>query len=33
LEGSEKDNFLEAPRDWRLQGDRFAKPSNEGGFE
>jgi len=32
LEGSEEDNFLEAPRDWRVRGDRVAKPSNEGDF-
>ena len=32
FEGSEEEKFLEAPRDWGVRGDRFAKPSNEGDF-
>jgi len=32
LDESEEVDFLEGPRDWRVWGDRFAKPSNEGDF-
>lgn len=32
LDGSEDVEFLEGPRDWRVRGDRFANPSNEGDF-
>jgi hypothetical protein len=27
--GEGNDNFLERPRDWRVRGDRFVKPSSE----